>query len=1436
MAGNKESYFITIASPDCSGWPVFAPLQRVRNDVSHIETLFLEQGYAMPLKEKIPVGASSQTIKDELDQWLSSNRKPTDQLVLYITGHGSIDEGGNHFLVTSDSQEGRISKRIETGDLAKLLLNRQKNSFPQSILLLLDVCYAGQGSVDFFSNLKNSNLGELSDGCGCHIITSVGAVTEALDGVFVEALLATMQNEAFMPRGGTTYLSPYALKDALNDYLKNQGESQRAEYAAIASGDQEAMFIRNLRATLDWDGKLLSDQTHWRSKAWGGDDSFSREWFFSGRRQALRDLADWLAQPQSDLKARVVTGAPGSGKSALLGRLMLAAMPEEESKIPADLQEPFSLPDGLKLIGLNATGETQAGLIKTIGQRLGGMADSVDQVMAQLTNEPAPLGIIVDSLDEAIEPGRIADELLYPLAGHPAVRLIVGSRLFGEQVPLTDRARAINLDNPTYFSAADIADYVVARLTRRIPPTVYAPPDQHTNARRLAAYIAREANRSFLYARLVSRSFESADRPVDTSVAGWEKQVMLPADVPAAFGRDLDRFGKADRQRIIEVLLPLAYANGKGLPQKTIWYTIATALAGQSYRNYDLEDVKGQVSYFLIQDTENGETVFRLFHKALADYLRYLSRNQAIGQQFAQVLRQMSGPDWQNVPHEPYLRAWLPAHARAGGELDRWMMEVGFLLAVSPGALMPHLPWLQQPESRRVANAYRVAVQNGPDNAATLSVSDLRWQAIRYGATGLAGQLQSFQGQQHTFARWGMWHLALSSYALASTTELSKSLTTGTDAEGNPIAACGYVGGRVRVWNLNDGAVRLDFLPYLYKIDDQGVAEYPDNIALLPVDSDVLVVVAWSLGTVRVLSLTSGHELGKTDVNQLGGSKVFALQIVNRDGQNIVVITSENTELTGYSLPDLQPINAMYRLVGDKMYSLAEMTYNGQPVLVTSRDSFKRSRDELWHMVELRDLTDLNIVWQSAGTQPSGWVNTLLIASVDTTDWIVALHYFYGVSLFDPATNRQMSLPERFHLSELIDWYVQENTLYLIGLNYGQLRILVLTPAPGNTPDPFDLTLHPNCYSLPKEWGRLVNLRDRPTLVSRSDQGLRIWDLNELLTPADPANELQISPEEVNFVRMTVQWDRIVIISGIQRLRALTADGRLQWIAPILYEAVAMHFLKLNGVDLLAVCLPNRIVFIAADTGHETGSSIPINGKPIDLTVHVIQGQPIAFVAMELIQIEGGGERLYAVRAWNLLTGNAINTKQLYDYGQPWPFQMSALHKRKSLVGVRVLEWQATVLVILADRYGAVRAIEFVSSEEVDSWGVGRAAIPVTAMDVFVLNEYPVVVAGNDEGVLVVRNMASQAYVGHVTLTGYATALCHYQTETETVLVVGTDKGIVSFWTPDLVCLHQIDARYRIHGVAIVSGNQLAIGTSQGIMVVDVNWQQIAQATVPVRV
>jgi hypothetical protein len=60
-------------------------------------------------------------------------------------------------------------------------------------------------------------------------------------------------------------------------------------------------------------------------------------WYFCGRVRALSKIVGWLGDLSGDdTRARLVTGGPGSGKSAVLCRLVVMSHPELRPRVPPE--------------------------------------------------------------------------------------------------------------------------------------------------------------------------------------------------------------------------------------------------------------------------------------------------------------------------------------------------------------------------------------------------------------------------------------------------------------------------------------------------------------------------------------------------------------------------------------------------------------------------------------------------------------------------------------------------------------------------------------------------------------------------------------------------------------------------------------------------------------------------------------------------------------------------------------------------------------------------------------------------------------------------------------------------------------------------------------------------------------------------------------------
>src|SRR5262245_13383630 len=75
---------------------------------------------------------------------------------------------------------------------------------------------------------------------------------------------------------------------------------------------------------------------HWRPRARGVAVDSEQGYRFRGRTAAVRAVVGWLDRHKPDRGVLVVTGSPGVGKSAVLGRIVTTADPGIRAAMPVD--------------------------------------------------------------------------------------------------------------------------------------------------------------------------------------------------------------------------------------------------------------------------------------------------------------------------------------------------------------------------------------------------------------------------------------------------------------------------------------------------------------------------------------------------------------------------------------------------------------------------------------------------------------------------------------------------------------------------------------------------------------------------------------------------------------------------------------------------------------------------------------------------------------------------------------------------------------------------------------------------------------------------------------------------------------------------------------------------------------------------------------------
>lgn len=399
-------------------------------------------------------------------------------------------------------------------------------------------------------------------------------------------------------------------------------------------------------------------EAHWDPRARGVATGSEGGWLFSGRTKLMVRL---IQATTGDAQTVLVTGAAGSGKSAVLARLVTLSDPgfcaryaDVVERIPADLR-----PDpGAIDVAVLATGKVPHEVMGQIYEAVTGSrpptssaVPTLDELRTAwwswLETHDATITIVVDALDEAKNPDTLLTEVLAQLnPPDPArrrVRLIAGVRSPGgtedsgvgdhrlRERPLADLAEhalgaiRLRVDESPWWEPEDLAEYAT-QLLIATDGSPYLAHEHREQAQQVAHTLTTKAGKSFLVTRIAATSLAHRPGRVDPNDPEW--LATLAEGVLGVFRDDLHATlpDPADRQRAVHLLRAVAFAYGRGLPWRQVWPLVANAIADDPERTYGDGDIAwllgSRLGAYLVTDQEDGITVYRLFHDALRSTLR----------------------------------------------------------------------------------------------------------------------------------------------------------------------------------------------------------------------------------------------------------------------------------------------------------------------------------------------------------------------------------------------------------------------------------------------------------------------------------------------------------------------------------------------------------------------------------------------------------------------------------------------------------------------------------------------------------------------------------------------------------------------------------------------------------------------------------------------
>jgi WD40 repeat protein len=686
---------------------------------------------------------------------------------------------------------------------------------------------------------------------------------------------------------------------------------QRLYWNGLVQGAQPSPFRKQAP------GRLGSDGSHWDNPTWWAQTTRSYEsqdafmpywdarargvenaqipgWFFTGRQRALRVLIGWLSRAPdgADLPLRVVIGGPGSGKSALLARLVTLSDPEYRARLPQSLppDDPVAgLHTGTVDVAIYARGLDGAQLLHAIASGVGCEIRDPDQLLAWIAKERRLRTIVVDGLDEATEPFEAAALLRY-LAGNARdldLRILVGTRPGAQSRLLralgAEALRAaVDLDDPLYAEIRDLAEYVKQRLLLTgVSPDDIADRDtpfrgQEQVADQVAWAVARRAFPSFLVAALTSVGLVRA-KATDVSWSGF------PGSVSDAMNDYLDRFPHAKRRVIEDLIRPLAYSYGRGLPGDELWAELATYLA-QPSKTYTVADIGWLIDsagdYLLESFDEQGYPYYRLHHEALVDFVREndVESLRSVDRIFFWLHRMApklddGTRDWTRA--RPYIVNHLCDHAVETGQLGTLIDDAFYLVAANPmtlAARLRHPPFVRHPN----ALAYMTAVSSFDGNIHA-RLFELRLHSLRVGNTLLADALSHLPLKEAPRLEWANEERWTAHQVITHHPEGDSVVGLAAARVDDRQIIIGGGGNQLLVWDGEDGS-----------IVSQADHPYVSVVTTAILQGLSVIISGGRTGEVRLWEAASRRPMGNPIA--IGWPAVGAMAVALRDAKPVIAI------------------------------------------------------------------------------------------------------------------------------------------------------------------------------------------------------------------------------------------------------------------------------------------------------------------------------------------------------------------------------------------------------------------------------------------------------------------------------------------------------------------------------------------------------------------
>ncbi len=1341
-------------------------------------------------------------MRRELDEWFAlPEHDESEWIVFYYTGHAEVAGSGSLFLLTTDFKPpSYVGTAFEAKQLADIVLAAGLSGTRrgiENVLFIIDTCFAGEAGRELAVELGSAFL-SLSRGI-FYLIGASLPLEEANAGAFAEAFISAieelsnrhvMQEYFYLDQiipgvnerlGGHRAVSFTASSpQSIPKFFPNPNFIDTANSAILASDAQRAIVDRDFRE-------------HWGPRSRGVEFDRQTGSYFSGRTKVLRRLFAFLSDAK-DSGPLVVTGKPGAGKSAILGRVVALAKAKEFPEVD------------LAIFLRNKT-------VDDVVQQLAihfGVEATLDPVLKVAADSSEPIRIVADALDESAEPVKIIENLLRPLGAMPPVHLILGTR--AQYASEVGASEIIDIDSREYADRSDIAAYVAARLRRQDEPyeeTFYT----YEQAAAVGLLVAKRVHPNFLTARLIAEYLLAKLEVVD--IASLDESTF-PQAIGNAFDLYLSRFGE-NEQRVRDILLPLAFAQGLGLPWDNIWPSVASKLSDRRCANDDVRWVLQSAGAFILESRASERSVYRLYHEALAEDLHADHDAQRIHHAFVDALiasvprrEDVNAPDWRLA--NPYVRSYLIVHAARSGMVAEVVNPL-FLLTCEPRRLLSLLqerPDALPPDLGKVYRdaAHQIGTRPLPEAASYLELSARERQMA-----DLAETIAKLPLLRPWRPRWAKWGVRTASPVLFRGNATITTFKVAAWLGGSQVVLIGRSDGSVELWSISELNAIFQWR------HTEAAAVSCGDVAVT--SHGAWLVVALEDGTLAAFNMAESlnplisrcpHDFSR-------------LKILERGAESVCVAAADDHTLIMYRLADLDTILERSDATRTRVYAMAAAGSEQEPILVTGGDSLDDRHEDcskMWWW----SLRDLSPIWddEARGNPYSQFQSVKVFGR----SLILALQGWGPAEIWE-ADERRICFRggDRFAWSLVYD---SGDDVFLISAGADQTSVDRLCV---RTEEPF--ALRDEHVGNAEEIGGgtrvagpvLVGARS-VVLVSQGNS-MRSWDCEELVSHAKTTGEATKRP-----------WaaDSVVVGSGSIYFGL---PGRIAAVAPQTAERLWETILqtenrtRIRAVALspdektLFVCAFDGMIYLIDANEGNVLRSIATQGQIWGLSIARSRDRLFLFTTSKI-------DEEWVVRIWEAETGREVPThKRLgLSHGQG----------DKVLTGLTALEVNGNVRFAFASKYGKVMVATFDAVEGISEHRYGAyetwdelyfGNVYINRLTNTWMGTIPLLAAGTDEGGIGLWDFLSGKPLMYYPKAhaGAINALSFKEMSDKMLLLSAGDDGCLRIWALKLgsmaLKLIDIDIGESISDATFYGDKTVVVATAFGVLAIDLDWE-VAEA------